>query len=400
MVKFCRSDHADTCAKKADYENREGTIFMKTTIKTLFVTAMALLTGYGCTAGLWPRPQEPKERPYRIETVRFPGGEGSVQLEGELTMPYGDGPFPAVVFITGSGPQDRNEKVAGHKPFLVLSDYLTRRGFAVLRYDDRGFGKSTGEYFKATPDDFAADAAAAFALLQHHPGVDGTQIGFLGHSEGGYIAPLAARRVIDAAFMIFLAGPAKPLLSVMKDQVRDLLQSIGASETVIAKGTQQFIKLMEILRTTDNTEEAKIQLKAYLKKEGVSTLTGKKLSWFEFYEGVRLWASPWGKWYAAGYDPLPALKSFNRPVLALFGGTDLQVSAKENAPIMASALMHPKSEVCVLLGLNHLFQPSESGKVEEYAKIKTTIDERALRKIGDWLETVTTPSPASDIEQK
>ena len=373
---------------------------MKTTIKTLFVTAMALLTGYGCTAGLWPRPQEPKERPYRIETVRFPGGEGSVQLEGELTMPYGDGPFPAVVFITGSGPQDRNEKVAGHKPFLVLSDYLTRRGFAVLRYDDRGFGKSTGEYFKATPDDFAADAAAAFALLQHHPGVDGTQIGFLGHSEGGYIAPLAARRVIDAAFMIFLAGPAKPLLSVMKDQVRDLLQSIGASETVIAKGTQQFIKLMEILRTTDNTEEAKIQLKAYLKKEGVSTLTGKKLSWFEFYEGVRLWASPWGKWYAAGYDPLPALKSFNRPVLALFGGTDLQVSAKENAPIMASALMHPKSEVCVLLGLNHLFQPSESGKVEEYAKIKTTIDERALRKIGDWLETVTTPSPASDIEQK
>lgn len=375
---------------------------MKATIKTIIVSMIALLASYGCSIGLWSRPQEPKDRPYRIETIRFSAGEGNVWLEGELTMPYGHGPFPGVVFISGSGPQDRNEEIAGHKPFLILSDYLTRRGFAVLRYDDRGYGKSIEEFFEATADDFAMDAATAFELLQNHPDINRTQIGFLGHSEGGYIAPLAARRVLDATFMIFLAGPAKPLLpDVVQDQARDLLYSIGASEAAIAKGSRQFAKLSDILRTTESSEETKRKVKAFLKEEGISTLTGKKLSWPEINESIRLWGSAWGRWYAAGYDPLPALKAFNGPVLALFGATDLQVSARENAPIMTSVLMHPKSEVHVFQGLNHLFQPSEDGKLEDYAKIETTIDESVLRKIGDWLdEAVTISLPASDADQE
>lgn len=185
---------------------------MKSAIRPLIVIIVSMLTSYGCALGLWPRPQEPKERPYRVETVRFAGGESDLLLEGELTMPYGDGPFSAAVLITGSGPQDRNESVAGHKPFLVLSDHLTRSGYAVLRYDDRGVGQSSGDYSVATAKDFAADAAAVFSWLQRHPKINPSRIGFIGHSEGGYIAPLAANSAHDVAFMVFLAGPAKPLL--------------------------------------------------------------------------------------------------------------------------------------------------------------------------------------------
>ena len=343
-----------------------------------------MLTCYGCAFGIWSRLQEPKERPYRVETVRFEGGGSDVRLEGELTMPYGTGPFSAVVLISGSGPQDRNELVEGHKPFLVLSDHLTRSGYAVLRYDDRGVAQSSGEYSTATAKDFAADAAAAFSWLQRHPHIAPSRIGFLGHSEGGYIAPLAADMVGDAAFMIFMAGPAKPLLpDVMIDQNRDILRSSGATEALVNKAHQQVVEVTQILRTSTSVDEAKVRMKAYLKAED--------LSFFEIRANLNLWATPWGMWYA-DYDPAPAYKIFRGPVLALYGGTDLQVSASENAPLMSTMLTHSMSEVCTFPGLNHLFQPSDSGKIEEYSRIDITIDEKTLHKIVDWMNRLNSAS--------
>ena len=154
---------------------------------TIFGAILFFTTG--CNL-LIPCPQEPKDRPYHIREVVFPGGAEGVKLAGEMTAPQTGGPFPAVILIAGSGPQNRNEDLSGHKVFLVLSDYLTRRGYVVLRYDKRGIGKSSGDYQMATMADFADDAAAAMRWLKAQSDIDMARIGFLGHSSGGYVAPL------------------------------------------------------------------------------------------------------------------------------------------------------------------------------------------------------------------
>lgn len=349
-------------------------------------SALDVLSGLACSLGLIQRPQHPRDRSYGIRSVSFQGGSQDVHLEGELTVPHGEGGFPAVILITGSGPQNRDEALAGHKPFLILSDFLTRHGFAVLRYDDRGVGKSTGEFSKATPEDFAADAVAAFHWLKNQPGVDADRMGYLGHSEGGYVAPMAA---LDSspAFMVFLAGPALPLLpDVMEDQARDILSSIDCSDAIIDKAVAQVHQSREILRNSESEEEAKAVLLDSFKNDAVSILTGKKPNAYERKLALSLWASPWGRWYAEGYDPHPALKDYENPVLALYGGSDLQVSASRNAPIMETLLSNHQSEVVVFDDMNHLFQISKTGRINDYLKIKTTIEEPVLRKIVDWLE--------------
>ena len=337
----------------------------------------AFLAGCASAAGLISRSQDPKNRPYRIETVLFAGGDTNVELAGELTMPRGGGPFKAVILITGSGPQDRNEAIAGHKPFLVLSDYLTRKGFAVLRYDDRGIGKSTGDFAAAALPDFAADAVAAFEWLSTRPEIDTANIGFLGHSEGGYIAPVAAGRV-PAGFMIFLAGTAKRLLpDVIETQTSDILRSQNQPQATIFRAVSQVRALTRILKAAKSATEAKNQLARYLESEGFTPS--------QIRTNLDLWATNWGMGYA-DYDPLPALKSFNGPVLALFGSTDLQVSARENAPETTTALQNSQSEVVIFPGLNHLFQPSKTGRIEDYLTIKITIDPSVLSKISGWLK--------------
>ena len=325
------------------------------------------------------RPQNPKHRPYNFKEVSFKSKNQKVKLTGELTYPKGAGVFPAVILITGSGPQDRDETVLGHKPFLVISDYLTRQGFAVLRYDDRGVGKSSGDFFSADLYDFADDASGAYSWLEQQQNIDKKKIGFLGHSEGGVIAPQAALRN-PARFMILLASPAKPLFpDLIMKQREDLLHAQGASEEIIKKSKTEVMVLTNIVKKSQSLEEAKTLVSNWLKS--------KKSSDSKIKYAVKLYASRWGITYAK-YDPTIPLKSFKQPVLALFGGKDLQVSAFENAPIMKKILSNKNSQVRIFPYKNHLFQNTKTGKLSEYQKIKITIEPVVLETITSWLKMI------------
>ncbi len=332
----------------------------------------------GCSYG--PRPQMPKDRPYVIEKVSFSSVNSNIQLAGELTIPYGKGSYPAVILITGSGKQDRDETVLGHKPFLVISDYLTRMGFAVLRYDDRCVGKSTGNYETADLRDFADDAAGAYLWLEKQPHFDVGKIGYLGHSEGGYIAPLAALSN-DSSFMVILAGSAKPLLpNVMITQSQDIARAQGLSTTVINDYERQYLKLTSILKQATSVDEARRNLTHWLNAEGASNS--------EIKATLDMFANRWGIYFAK-HDPKPVLTAFSRSVFALFGKKDVQVSARENASFMDQVLSAPESKVCVLDNMNHLFQNSTTGSIDEYHKITTTIEPEVLALISNWLKNIT-----------
>lgn len=324
------------------------------------------------------RPQDPVDRPYRIEQVSFAGGSGTM-LAGELTMPENGTNFRAVVLLSGTGPQDRNEALAGHKPFLVISDHLTRAGYAVLRFDDRGVGDSSGDHSTATLADFAGDAVGAYRFLQSHPDVDSSAVGFIGHSEGGYHATEAAVQV-GPAFAVFLAGAARRLLpEVMVTQTRDILSAEGASQDHIDTAVRQLRDGSAILARPIPVSEIREALDAYLKAEGFGPA--------ERRENIDSFATPWGISFAQ-YDPGPSLNSLSMPALALFGEKDLQVSALEEAPVMRAALNHPDSVIEVISGVNHLFQPADSGLPSEYEEIEVTITPKVLKKITNWLDGI------------
>ncbi len=322
------------------------------------------------------RPQEPTERPYVIEEVSFPGGAEGVTLAGELTLPEGEGPFPAVVLISGSGPQDRNEELMNHKPFLIISDDLTRKGFAVLRYDDRGVADSTGDHSLATTEDFAMDAAAALAFLKTDGRVDAARTAYVGHSEGGIIAPLAAP-VERPAAMVLLAGPTETLASVAVYQSRELVLADGGTQAQADAAADALEQAFGLLRANEDLDTVLEKTIALYEDAGLPRGMAESRA--------RFTASPWMKW-VMDYDPVPALEAYDGPVLALFGGLDKQVAPSENAAAMEEALSYPGSEVVVLEGLNHLFQPAQTGGMAEYATIEITFDEKALDTVSDWLD--------------
>lgn len=324
------------------------------------------------------RPQHPKSRPYTIEQHTIDGGAPGISIAGELTAPPGDGPSPGIVLVAGSGPIGRDEHVAGHKWFLVLSDFLTRNGYAVFRFDKRGVGKTAGKFRDATVEDFADDAAAAMRWFKNHDRVDEHAVGYLGHSEGGIAAPLAAK-IEPAHFMITLAGPALPLLpDVVARQYSDLLRSEGKPEERAQRAFDQVHGMTAVMRECETVAEARKRMCTFLKSEGIGFI----MRWML----VRAWATNWGLAYTKnGYSNVIA--EFDGPVLAIFGGSDLQVAADENHPAAEAMLQHPDSDVMTFAGMNHLFQYSPTGALAEYAKIETTIDERVLQAMLDWLQT-------------
>ena len=325
------------------------------------------------------RPQEPTERPYVIEEVSFPGGADGVTLSGELTYPETGAQFPALVMISGSGPQDRNEELMGHKPFLVLSDHLTRAGYAVLRYDDRGVGESTGDYAAATSGDFADDAAAALLWLRAQPMVQEKPSGYLGHSEGGLIAPLATKTE-RPDFMVLLAGMTESLSATIIRQSRDMGAASGTPEATLDLQARQFVEIFDIMRTAETPDDAKSDLEIYLKSQGLPDAA--------IEAQVGMYASPWMMW-GADVDPTPLLAAYGGPVLSLYGALDMQVDAEINAGHSVGAQTNSASEVLILDGLNHLFQPGETGLPAEYGKIETTFDQGAMDEISGWLDGVT-----------
>lgn len=325
------------------------------------------------------RPQLPRPPfPYRAEEVRFanPRAPG-VTLAGTLALPQGRGPFPAAILISGSGPQDRDESVWSHKPFAVLADFLTRRGIAVLRYDDRGVGASTGTYSGATSADFATDANAAFAFLRARPEIDRGAIGFVGHSEGGLIGPLAAADNPQVAYLVLMAGPGTATSSLMEAQRRAIGESQGASAADLDQGEAIQRALFAISAGDLSDADARAAMRTRLEEVALPPAQRDAM--------IERVLDPWFRWFAR-YDPAPVLARIRVPVLALNGSLDRQVIAGPNlAGIRAAMSGNRDVAIAELPGLNHLFQTARTGAVGEYADIEETMAPRAMATIADWI---------------
>lgn len=339
------------------------------------------------------RPQHPeKPYPYVEEQVTYPNNAGGVRLAGTFTKPGGGGPFPAVLLITGSGPQDRDETLMGHKPFLVLADHLTRKGVAVLRLDDRGVGGSTGKLADATIDDLAADVLAGVAYLKGRADVRPDRIGLIGHSQGGMVAPLAASRSKDVAFIVLLAAPGVTGEDVLLQQIGLVLRAEQeVPEAELAKARQRVRKVFAIVKEVENGEAIQKKL-LQLERDEVARLAEQEKEEYERLKGqmaalVKMLATPWFRSFLR-YDPRPTLVRVTCPVLALNGERDVQVAAKENLDSIAKALeAGGNKDVAVkeLAGLNHLFQHSKTGAVSEYGRLQETFAPQALQEISDWI---------------
>jgi pimeloyl-ACP methyl ester carboxylesterase len=346
-----------------------------------------------------PRPQTPKPPfPYRAEEVTYENKAGGVTLAGTLTLPPGKGPFAAVLLITGSGPQDRDETILGHKPFLVIADALTRRGIAVLRVDDRGVGGSSGSGTSSTSDDFAGDVLAGVAFLKGRKEIDPAKIGLLGHSEGGIIAPLAAARSKDVAFIVLMAGTGLPGIDVLKAQGELIAKAEGASEAEMKSSREIQQRAIDIFLQEKDESVARTKLAAAMKEILAATPEKVKKALEESGElseaMIDQFNNSWFRSFLA-YDPRPTLKKVRCPVLALNGEKDLQVPPKENLAEIEKALKaggNQDVKTIEFKGLNHLFQPCKTGSPSEYAKVEITIAPEVLKTIGDWIaEKTKTP---------
>jgi hypothetical protein len=326
-----------------------------------------------------PRPQNPvKPYPYREEEVTYAIKAVGNTLAGTLTVPPGKGPFPAVLLIAGSGPNDRDETVFGHKPFLVLSDYLTRKGIVVLRADKRGIGKSTGDLPKATTADFASDAEAGVAYLKSRPEVDPHKIGLIGHSEGGAIAPMVAAGDPGVRFIVLMAGPAVPGDQLIVEQLRLIEEASGASKERAAEDAVRQRELFTLVETEKDEAVLGKDLRAKLAGQVPEAMIGT---------GIQQLTSPWMR-YTLTYDPATALRKVTCPVLALDGEKDLQVPPAQNLPAIRKALEEGGNkhfEIDELPGLNHLFQTARTGAPTEYAQSEETISPVVLDKVATWI---------------
>lgn len=335
-----------------------------------------------------PRPQDPTDFPYRRETVSFAGGADDVRIAGEITWPTDEAPRAGLVLVSGSGPQNRNEDLGpqmNHRPFLVLSDYLTRRGYAVLRYDDRGVGESTGIFSTATSADFAGDAAAAFRFLADQL-PDGVPVGLAGHSEGGLILPLVAQMEGNIDFMVLLAAPGVPIPELMAEQRRLVGQGSSPLEPVqlaITDYLRQHPKMEEEALRRGLTDTIIATIPGL--PESVRTTITDEAAFAKPF--VDAYAGPWQRYFFT-YDPEPALSALRMPVLALNGELDLQVSPANLTAIREITAAAGNEQVTTQLipGVNHLFQPATTGHPSEYAQIETTIDPKVLALIVDWLD--------------
>ncbi len=343
------------------------------------------------------RPQDPVEPyPYVSEEVTFDNTEDGVTLSGTLTYPSEGDVFPAVILISGSGPQDRNEELFNHRPFLVLSDHLTKNGIAVLRYDERGVGKSTGDYSKATSNDLARDVEAAIKFLLTRDEIDKDHIGLIGHSEGGIIAPMVAIKNINVNMIVLLAGTGLRGDKLLTLQRETLLEASGIGKERIEKINEFYKPVFQILQEIDDMEIASDSIRNYLKNELAQNPNGQMitrgLETDEYIKSVTdQLVNPWMISFIK-YDPAPTLEKVNCPTLVLIGSKDLQVPANPNLSIIEEKLKKGGNNDVVtkeLPGLNHLFQTSSTGLPNEYWQIEETLSPLVLDEITNWLKQKT-----------
>ena len=335
------------------------------------------------------RPQEPKPPfPYQIEEVKFQNGP--INLAGTLTLPPGNGPFPAVLLISGSGLQDRDETVFGHKPFWVLADHLSRTGIAVLRVDDPGIGKSAPHPEPPTTADFATDVEAGVTFLKRDDRI-GT-VGLIGHSEGGIIAAIVASRRDDIGFVVLMAGPGVPGAELLLKQNERIFDGMG----IVGERKETLLTLLDRLFTTltsDMTEdEMRQQVDEIVRKQfEINGIPPAQQDETQVQAAVEQVLNPWMRYFLA-FDPRPALEAIRVPVLALNGELDVQVDAEQNLTAIDAALEKGGNHNVTLHRLpkhNHLFQRAKTGLVNEYAVIEETISPEVLDLIRDWVVSVT-----------
>lgn len=330
------------------------------------------------------RPQEPVAPfPYLCEDVTFENAKAGVTLAGTLTMPQTGGDFPVAVMISGSGSQDRNEEIMGHKPFLVIADYLTRHGIAVLRFDDRGFGKSSGNASAATTQDFADDVSAAVEYLKGHKQIDKKKIGLIGHSEGGVIAPMVASSNDDVDFIVMLAGVGIKGDELLLMQKRLIQSAMGVNSAEVEKSQNVFAQFYRLIKDSSIEPSAL----ADSLRNNMKELSGGQISEAQLAALVGQMTSPWFVYFVR-MNPEQYLSRVKCPVLAINGSRDLQVPADENLSAIESAVKRSGNKdvtVMRLEALNHLFQQCATGLPAEYGAIEQTFAPDALVVIKDWI---------------
>lgn len=338
------------------------------------------------------RPQEPtKPYSYYSEDVTFQNTKANISLSGTLTLPKKNGFFPSVILITGSGPQNRNEELLGHKPFLVISDYLTKKGIAVLRYDDRGIGDSKGDFKTATTVDFATDVESAINYLKTRKEINKNKIGLVGHSEGGLIASIVASKSKDISFIVLLAGTGIQGDKLLLLQQKLISRAKGISETDIKKSNQTNVKLFEIVIQSNDNQKFKTDLTNHIKetlKSDTSIEIPNGLTKEEFISiQVNQISNPWMQYFIK-FNPATVLEKVKCPVLAVNGEKDLQVPSNENLTAIKNALKIGGNENVTIKEfprLNHLFQECKTGLPNEYAKIEQTFSPIVLTEISNWI---------------
>jgi len=341
------------------------------------------------------RPQEPKKPyPYHSEDVFFENAQAGIKLAGTFTYPKAEGKYPVVVLISGSGAQNRDEEIMGHKPFLVLADYLTRHNIAVLRFDDRGTAESTGNFEGATSMDFATDVEAAVKYLHSRTEIDKNKIGLIGHSEGGIIAPIVASRNDNIAFIVLMAGTGLTGGEILLLQQELIGRASGMTEPMIKRTKELNQKALEIICKNKDVEQIRKELRVFLEK----SLTEEDLAAFPkeldkkaiVEMQIQQTTNPWMLHFIK-FDPKTVLEKVKCPVLAINGEKDLQVPPKENLSAIESALKKGGNQSVTILelpGLNHLFQEAETGAPSEYGLIEQTISPKVLELISNWINNL------------
>lgn len=328
------------------------------------------------------REQEPKgARPYTNENVTFENQVDKVVLAGTLSIPASL-PKAAVVLISGSGPTNRDADIAGHKWFLVLADQLASQGIAVLRYDDRGVGNSTGDFSKATSEDFASDAHSALQFLKQNTSLNSIPVGYIGHSEGGLIATIAASKNQQADFMVSMAGAGTTGAQILIDQSYHIQKLMGMDDAALAQDDLHQKAIMAAIKSNKDKAELKSLLLAQGNKEEVAEAKST------------VYVSDWFSYFVKA-DPTEYMKNLTLPVLALNGDKDSQVLAPQNIQGFKDAVYHKLLTTKIYPDLNHLFQPAKTGLPNEYGDIETTISVSVANDISKWIDSLINKKYAS-----
>ncbi len=332
------------------------------------------------------RPQTPKRPfPYIEEEVVYENKTAGIKLAGTFTFPQNGENLPVVILITGSGSQDRDETIFEHRPFLVIADFLTRNGFAVLRVDDRGVGGSEGNTSKATSEDFAGDVMAGIEFLKTRKEIDTSKIGLIGHSEGGLIAPMVATKSKDVAFIVLMAGPGIIGEQILYEQGKLIYKTAGMTDEQVQQNQKLQEAIFNIIKTETDSVKRIDRLQKTMSNGQYSMLTDDQKIAVD--NQIKTVDNEWFKFFL-NYDPYPTLVKLKCPVLAINGEKDLQVPPNENLAVIEKALTeggNKNFKTMKLPGLNHLFQTCETGAIAEYIQIEETISPTVLEILQDWI---------------